>query len=68
MGYGVHWQEVTNTSNECREVTRRSVQIYQFAREGEEGAIRYLEGIFQNRRASFTEHNYIMWIKKRLLY
>ena len=61
LRHGGHRQEVMNTSSElgrhfarCGGVPSMSVQIIDCVKDGEEEALRYLEGIWQNRLATFT--------------
>ena len=61
-----HRQEVMNMSSElgrhfaqCGGVESMSLQIIDCVREGEEEALRYLEGIWQNRLATFIQNNNI---------
>ena len=44
---------------QCGEVESMSLQIIDCVREGEEEALRYLEGIWQNRLATFIQNNNI---------
>ena len=63
LRHGGHRQEVMNTSSElgrhfarCGGVPSMSVQIIDCVKDGEEEALRYLEGIWQNRLATFTNN------------
>ena len=44
---------------QCGGVENMSLQIIDCVREGEEEALRYLEGIWQNRLATFVQNNNI---------
>ena len=44
---------------QCGGVENMSLQIIDCVREGEEEALRYLEGIWQNRLATFIQNNNI---------
>ena len=64
LRHGGHRQEVMNTSSElgrhfaqCGGITSMSVQMIDCVREGEEEALRYLEGIWQNKLATFMQND-----------
>ena len=64
--HGDHRQEIMNMSSElgrhfaqCGGVDSMSLQIIDCVREGEEEALRYLEGIWQNRLATFIQNQNI---------
>ena len=66
LRHGGHRQEVQNESSElgrhfaqCGGIESMSVQIIDCVKPGEEAALRYLEGIWQNRLATFVQNNNI---------
>ena len=44
---------------QCGGVESMSLKIIDYVREGEEEALRYLEGVWQNRLATFVQNNNI---------